>query len=165
MTIFSGHASSSSSSNSSSSSSSSSNNKDNGDNNDDWRWWYISFKIFRRFWLPPTLRLLLNNQLKLTIIIWKMWVTYHRWNCIFDWKRGCLGNCEQKNVTEIAEFFNTTERKKCKNMQNILLGRCCLLFEEYLQDKRSVYNLKPNRAEKKTKVLKKVYEEVSMLRS
>ena len=94
-----------------------------------------------------------------------MWVTYHRWNCIFDWKRGCLGNCEQKNVTEIAEFFNTTERKKCKNMQNILLDRCCLLFEEYLQDKRSVYNLKPNRAEKKTKVLKKVYEEVSMLRT
>ena len=69
--------------------------------------------------LPPTLRLLLHNQLKLTIIIWKMWVTYHRLNCIFDWKRGCLGNSEQKNVTEIAEFFTTTERTKCKNMQNI----------------------------------------------
>ena len=98
--------------------------------------------------LPPTLRLLLYNQLKLTIIIWKMWVTYHRLNCVFDWKRGCLGKSEQKNVTEIAEFFTTTERKKCKNMQNILLDRCCLLFEEYLQDKRSVYVLKPNRAEK-----------------
>ena len=59
-----------------------------------------------------------------------------------------LGNSEQKNVTEIAEFFTTTERKKCKNMQNILLDRCCLLFEEYLQEKRSVYVLKPNRAEK-----------------
>ena len=69
--------------------------------------------------LPPTLRLLLYNQLKLTIIIWKMWVTYHRLNCVFDWKRGCLGKSEQKNVTEIAEFFTTTERKKCKNMQNI----------------------------------------------
>ena len=77
-----------------------------------------------------------------------MWVTYHRLNCVFDWKRGCLGKSEQKNVTEIAEFFTTTERKKCKNMQNILLDRCCLLFEEYLQDKRSVYVLKPNRAEK-----------------
>ena len=77
-----------------------------------------------------------------------MWVTYHRLNCIFDWKRGCLGNSEQKNVTEIAEFFTTTERKKCKNMQNILLDGCFLLFEEYLQDKRCVYILKPYRAEK-----------------
>ena len=49
-------------------------------------------------------------------------------------------------------------------MQNILLDGCCLLFEEYLQDIRSVYILKPNRAEKETKVLKQVYEEVSMLR-
>ena len=48
-------------------------------------------------------------------------------------------------------------------MQNILLDRCCLLFEEYLQDIRSVYILKPNRAEKETKVLKQVYEEVSMI--
>ena len=49
-------------------------------------------------------------------------------------------------------------------MQNILLDGCCLLFEEYLQDIRSVYILKPNRAEKETKVLKQVYEEVNMLR-
>ena len=33
-------------------------------------------------------------------------------------------------------------------MQNILLDGCCLLFEEYLRDKRSVYILKPNCAEK-----------------
>ena len=99
--------------------------------------------------MPPTLHLILNNQLKLTIIIWKMWVTYHRLNCIFDWKRGnsSLGNNEQKKC-KIAEFLTTTERKKCKNMQNILLDGCCLLFEEYLQDIGSVYILKPNRAEK-----------------
>ena len=63
--------------------------------------------ILHSFWLPPTLRLLRNNQLALTIIIWKMWVTYHRLNCVFDWKRGCLGNSEQENVTEIDEFLTT----------------------------------------------------------
>ena len=63
--------------------------------------------------LPPTLRLLLNNQLVLTIIIWKMWVTYHRLNCIFDWKRGCLGNSEQKNVAFTIQL-NERNARICK---------------------------------------------------
>ena len=45
----------------------------------------------------------------------------------------------------IAEFLTKAEWKKCKNMQNILLNGCYLLYEKlYLQVKKtSVYILKP----------------------
>ena len=35
---------------------------------------------------------------------------------------------------EIAEFLINNERKESKIAQNILLNRCYLLFEEYVQE-------------------------------
>ena len=46
---------------------------------------------------------------------------------------------------EKAEFFTKTERKKCKNTQNILLDGCYLLFEQYLLENTSVDILNPYR--------------------
>ena len=60
---------------------------------------------------------------------------------------------------EVAEFLTTTERRKSKNTQNILLDGCYLLFEEYLHGKKHLFDIL-NCAEKEAKVLKKVYEEV-----
>ena len=59
---------------------------------------------------------------------------------IFAWKRDCLGNQWSKkwrsrlSEDELAEFL-----KKCKNTQNILLDRSYLLFEEYLQEKKTSF--------------------------
>ena len=48
-------------------------------------------------------------------------------------------------VDQIAGLLTLTDWKKCNNTQNmyILLDGCYPLFEEYLQDKTSVYILKP----------------------
>ena len=42
-----------------------------------------------------------------------------------------------------AEFLTKTDRTKYRNTQNILLDVCYPLFEEYVQEKTSVYLLKP----------------------
>ena len=65
-------------------------------------------------------------------------------------------------LIKIAEFLIKTERKICKNMQNILLDGCYLLFEQYLQENTSFYILKPHR-EINQSFSKEVYEEVSFL--
>ena len=68
-------------------------------------------------------------------------------------------------LIKIAEFLIKTERKICKNTQNILLDGCYQLFEDYLQENTSFYILKPGREIgqifKKSK--KNVYDEVSSL--
>ena len=65
-------------------------------------------------------------------------------------------------LIKIAEFLIKTERKICKNTQNILLDGCYQLFEDYLQENTSFYILKPGR--EIGQILKKnVYEEVSSL--
>ena len=46
--------------------------------------------------------------------------------------------CSRLSEDEIAEFLPKTERKKCKNTQNI-----ADVIEEYLQEKTSVYILRP----------------------
>ena len=56
-------------------------------------------------------------------------------------------------VFKIAEILTKSERKLCKNSQNILLDGCYLRFEEYLQENTSFYTLKS--AEKQANVLKK----------
>ena len=54
----------------------------------------------------------------------------------------CLGNSGLKKMEftaindEVAEFLTTTERRKSKNTQDILLDGCYLLFEEYLHGKK-----------------------------
>ena len=48
-------------------------------------------------------------------------------------------------LIKIAEFLIKTERKICKNTQNILLDGCYQLFEDYLQENTSFYILKPGR--------------------
>ena len=48
-------------------------------------------------------------------------------------------------LIKIAEFLIKTERKICKNTQNILLDECYQLFEEYLHENTSFYSLKPGR--------------------
>ena len=65
---------------------------------------------------------------------------------------------------EIAEFLTKTERKESKNTQNILLDWNYLPVEEYLQEKKPMF-ISWNCAEKWGKVQKKVYEEVSFLRT
>ena len=57
-----------------------------------------------------------------------------------------MGNSELKKngvdgyPNEMVEFLTKTERKKCKNMQNI-----SDVIEDYLQEETSVYILKPCR--------------------
>ena len=46
--------------------------------------------------------------------------------------------CDDK----IAEFLINTEQKESKITQNILLNRCYLLFEEYVQEQNLFYILK-----------------------
>ena len=48
-------------------------------------------------------------------------------------------------LIKIAEFLIKTERKICKNTQNILLDGCYQLFEEYLHENTSFHSLKPGR--------------------
>ena len=82
------------------------------------------------------------------------------------WQHSCLFPSELEKLyswlseDDIAKFLTKTEWKKCKNMQNILLDGCYLFFEEYLQEKHLF--IFPNHSEKQAKVLKKVYEEVSL---
>ena len=65
----------------------------------------------------------------------------------------CIPTSLSQLIIKIAEILTQTERKLCKNMQNILLDGCYLRFEEYLQENTSFYILKS--AEKQAKVLKK----------
>ena len=57
----------------------------------------------------------------------------------------CLGSSGLKKMEftaindEVAEFLTTTERRKSKNTQNILLDGCYLLFEEYLHGKKHLF--------------------------
>ena len=57
----------------------------------------------------------------------------------------CLGNSGLKKmkftaiIDEVAEFWTTTERRKSKNTQNILLNESYLLFEEYLRGKKHLF--------------------------
>ena len=89
-----------------------------------------SFKIFRRFWLAPFLRLIFHNQRALTIRTFILpgrseqltndsmvyligneasWAIDHRpkWRLLLS-------------EDEIDEFLTKTERKKCKSTQNVL---------------------------------------------
>ena len=52
------------------------------------------------------------------------------------------GNQGPSRLSEeyFAEFLTKTERKESKNTQNLLLDRCYLLFEEYLQE-RNRFNI------------------------
>ena len=101
-------------------------------------WTIYSFKIFRRFWLAPFLRLIFHNQRALTIRtfirpgkseqftndsmvyligIEASWAIDQRpkWRLLLS-------------EDEIDEFLTKTERKKCKSAQNVLLDECDLLF-------------------------------------
>ena len=82
---------------------------------------YYLFKIFRRFWLTPIPRLILRNQLALTI--------FSKWTKT----NGLHGYIQRQK----------SERKKYKNTLNISFDEIYLLFEEYLQGETSV--LKPCR--------------------
>ena len=88
---------------------------------------YYSFKIFRRFWLAPIPRLILHNQLALTI--------FSKWT-----KTNDLHGYIQRRK---SYFLTKSERKKYKNTFNISFDEIYLLFEEYLQGETSV--LKPCR--------------------
>ena len=74
---------------------------------------------------------------------------------------GELNNC----IHNYVEFLTKTERKKCKNMQTILHGGCYLLFQEYLQRKKtSVYILsRPFRGIGQS--FEESHEEVRLLRT
>ena len=82
---------------------------------------YYLFKIFRRFWLTPIPRLILRNQLALTI--------FSKWTKT----NGLHGYIQRQK----------SERKKYKNTLNISFDEIYLLFEEYLQGETTV--LKPCR--------------------
>ena len=57
-------------------------------------------------------------------------------------RRAGLAVYSRLSEDEIAEFLTETERKEKKNTQNILLDICYQLFEEYPQERPSVYILK-----------------------
>ena len=84
---------------------------------------YYSFKIFRRFWLAPIPRLILHNQLALTI--------FSKWTKT----NGLHGYIQRRK----SHFLTKSERKKYKNTFNISFDEIYLLFEEYLQGKTSVW--------------------------
>ena len=88
---------------------------------------YYSFKIFRRFWLAPIPRLILHNQLALTI--------FSKWTKT----NGLHGYIQRRK----SYFLTKSERKKYKNTFNISFDEIYLLFEEYLPGETSV--LKPCR--------------------
>ena len=88
---------------------------------------------------------------------------YHRFDGIFDWNEGasinllfqerppsCLFTSELKNwrlqlsKDEKAEYLTKTERKKCKNMQNIIARWLLSTFKEYLEEKTSDHIQKPD---------------------
>ena len=116
-----------------------------------------SFKIFRRHWLAPILRLIRHNRRALTIFgrgeQYTIDSTVHligngadRWYICLEtrllrqkWTEKWLSRLFEDGIAELLTY---TEWKKCKNTQNILLDGFYLLFEEYLQDKTSVYILK-----------------------
>ena len=84
---------------------------------------YYSFKIFRRFWLAPIPRLILHNQLALTI--------FSKWTKT----NGLHGYIQRRK----SHFLTKSERKKYKNTFNISFDEIYLLFEEYLQGETSVW--------------------------
>ena len=84
---------------------------------------YYSFKIFRRFWLAPIPRLILHNQLALTI--------FSKWTKT----NGLHGYIQRQK----SHFLTKSERKKYKNTFNISFDEIYLLFEEYLQGETSVW--------------------------
>ena len=88
---------------------------------------YYSFKILRRFWLAPISRLILYNQLALTI--------FNKWTNT----NGLHGYIQRRK----SYFLTKPERKKYKNTLTISFDEIYLLFEEYLQGETSV--LKPCR--------------------
>ena len=47
--------------------------------------------------------------------------------------------CSRLSEDIIAEFLTKAEWKKCKNVQNMLLNGCHLLYEEYLQVKKHLF--------------------------
>jgi len=64
---------------------------------------------------------------------------------ILAWKQGCLGNTRLIILISWRiknGAFMAIRRWNGKNLPNILLVRCDLLFEKYLQEKTSVYILK-----------------------
>ena len=65
---------------------------------------------------------------------------------------------------ELAEFLTKTERRKCENMEKDIARWMLSIFKGYLQRKKPVF-ISWNEAEKQAKVLKNVYEEVSLLRA
>ena len=79
----------------------------------------------------------------------KMWSRRHR---LYSRLTFCIPT-SLSQLIKIAGFLIKTERKICKNTQNILLNGCYLLFENYLQENTSFYILKS--AEKQANVLKK----------
>ena len=84
---------------------------------------YYSFKIFRRFWLAPIPRLILHNQLALTIFSKRTKTN------------GLHGYIQRRK----SHFLTKSERKKYKNTFNISFDEIYLLFEEYLQGETSVW--------------------------
>ena len=84
---------------------------------------YYWFKIFRRFWLAPIPRLILHNQLALTI--------FSKWTKT----NGLHGYIQRRK----SHFLTKSERKKYKNTFNISFDEIYLLFEEYLQGETSVW--------------------------
>ena len=128
------------------------------------------FKIFCRFWLTQSLRLILHNQLALTkfgrceqyindsMVYWlgneAAWAialinlvsrrgglaVYSRATALSSLVTSELKEwCSRLSKDEIPEFLSNTERKESKNTQNILLDRCYLLCEAYLQKHFCLY--------------------------
>ena len=66
-------------------------------------------------------------------------------------------------LIKIAEFLIKTERKICKNTQNILFDGCYLLFEEYLYKKIHLFISWNRAARNRPKFLKKVLRRGKLL--
>ena len=78
-------------------------------------------------------------------IWWYLCLEMRLINGILVWKQGCLGNTRliiliSGQIKKGA--FMAIRRRNGKNLPNILLVRCYLLFEKYLQEKTSVYIFK-----------------------
>ena len=138
-----------------------------------------SFKIFRCFRVAPIPRLILHNRLALTIF----------WRCeqytidsmvyligtrsidgTFAWKRGFLSNSELKQMA----FTTSRRRNSCiftktepyyggnARIRKTYCSMVVIYFLSSICKKKHLF-ISWNRAEKKAKVEKKVFEEVTLL--
>ena len=119
--------------------------------------YYYSFKIFLRFWLAKSIRIIHHNQLLLTkferilrlINRWHQKCSTVAGQCTVNWedlgtRLSCFG-CEKINVRTVGgTFYSFHDELSSKNISRRQLERQHLLFGVHLQTWTALYLLNIN---------------------